>query len=52
MKRAKSTNKVPRLFKLPPKLDVALRRESKRTNINQTRIVEMALENLFKLKRA
>ena len=48
MKRA---NKIPRLFKLTSAMDLAIRKESKKTHRTQTAIVEMALMEWFKLKR-
>jgi Ribbon-helix-helix domain len=47
----KRSNKVHRNFKICPKLDKTLRQLSLKTNINQTRIVELALANYFAVKR-
>jgi len=44
--------KIPRNLRLPAKLDRLLRRESKKTSINQTRIVEIALSQYFAVKRS
>jgi len=44
--------KIPRSLRLPAKLDWILRRESEKTNINQTRIVEIALSQYFAVKNA
>jgi predicted DNA-binding protein len=43
-------NRILTAFRLPPKTLELLRRHSKKTSINQTRIVEMALEKFFLLK--
>jgi Ribbon-helix-helix domain len=48
--RIKRKLKIPRYFKLNHNLDVLLRRHSKKTSINQTRIVEIALEKFFAVK--
>lgn len=44
-------NKVMQVFRIRPDLVVKLSKESSKTNVNKTRIVEMALAEWFKIKR-
>lgn len=48
----KSDNKIPVNFRFPKRILNLLRRESKKTSINQTRIVELALSQYFAVKRS
>ena len=49
--KRKRKKKVPRLFKLRYDLDCMLRRYSKRSNLNQTKIIELSLDSFFAVKR-
>ena len=53
MKRTRATNqnKIPHVFRLRPDLAEKLIKESVKTNINKTRIVELALGQFFAIKR-
>jgi len=52
MKRAvtRQPNKIPQVFRLRRDLVKTLKERSKQTNINKTRLVEMALEKDFAVK--
>lgn len=53
MKASKSKpNKVMQVFRLHPELVAKLGKESSKTNVNKTRIIELALAEWFKVKRA
>ena len=43
--------KVHRNFKLLPKINLGLKRESKRTGLTETKIVEVALAGYLAVKR-
>ena len=51
MSGMKDKPRVHRNFKLPQKLDAAIRKHANKTSLTQTRIVEMALTQFFAVKR-
>ena len=51
MKQKKALNKVPQVFRLRVDLVKRLKSLSARTNINKTRLVELALSEYFAVNR-
>ena len=51
MKQTKAPNKVPQVFRLKAELVKLLKAQSTKTNINKTRLVELAIAEYFAVKR-